>query len=108
MKVGQPISKSLSDDAKIDFKPLSNTQHYNLSSDQSKAQNQPNFITLGKISDQEKIEIIKLGFQLQAEGKLSLKKYYESTDSNSLFQLKGYSIKYEAIRKNKLYQQLKA
>jgi len=70
-------------------------------------QNKTNFITLGKISEEEKIEIVKLGFQLQAEGKISLKKYYESIDSNSLFQLKGYRIKYEAIRKNKFYQQLK-
>jgi len=35
----------------------------------------PIFITLGKISEQEKIEIIQRGFQLQAEGKISLKKY---------------------------------
>ena len=67
-------SKSLSDASKSDFKALSDSQQYNLSSDQSKAQNQPNFITLGKISEVEKIEIIKLGFQLQAEGKISLKK----------------------------------
>jgi hypothetical protein len=45
----------------------------------------PIFITLGTISEQEKIEIIQTGFQLQAEGKISLKKYYESTDPNSLF-----------------------
>jgi hypothetical protein len=63
---------------------------------------------LGKIPEQERVEIIQKGFQLQAEGKISLKKYSESTDRNSLFQLKGYSIKYESIRKNKLYQQLKA
>jgi hypothetical protein len=50
-----------------------------------KAQNRLNFITLGTISEQEKIEIIQTGFQLQAEGKISLKKYYESTDPNSLF-----------------------
>jgi len=62
---------------------------------------------LGKIPEEEQIEIIKTGFQLQAEGKLSLKKYYESTDPNSLFQSKGYSIKYESIRRTKLYQQLK-
>jgi len=62
---------------------------------------------LGKISEEEKIEIIQRGFQLQAEGKISLKKYYESTQKYSLFQFKGYSIKYEAIRKNKFYQQLK-
>ena len=53
------------------------------------------------------VQIIQRGFQLQAEGKISLKKYYEDTETDSLFQLKGYNIKYEAIRKNKLYQQLK-
>ncbi len=79
-------SKSLSDASKSDFKALSDSQQYNLSSNQSKAQNQPNFITLGKIS---------------------LKKYYESTDLNSLFQLKAYRIKYETIRRTKLYQSLK-
>jgi len=62
---------------------------------------------LGKISEEEKIEIIKLVFQLQAEGKISLKKYYESTDPNSLFQFKGYSVKYESIRRTTLYQKLK-
>ena len=36
------------------------------SSNQNKALNGSNFITLGKISEQKKIEIIKLGFQLQA------------------------------------------
>ena len=79
----------------------------NLSSDQSKAQNSPHFITLSQISEQEKIEIIQKGFQLQSEGRISLKKYYEGTDPNSLFQSKGYSIKYETIRRTKLYQTLK-
>ncbi len=40
-------------------------------------------------------------------GKISLKKYYESTDPNSLFQSKAYNIKYESIRGIKLYQSLK-
>ena len=62
---------------------------------------------MGKISEKEKIEIIKTGFQLNQEGKISLKKYYESTQEYSLFQLKGYSIKYEAIRKTNLYKELK-
>ena len=75
--------------------------------DSTLKQNKSNFVTLSQISEEERVEIIKKGFQLQAEGKLSLKKYYESTDSNSLFQLQGYRIKYEAIRKNKFYQQLK-
>ena len=91
----------------------------NISSNQEKALNQPNFITSqdnrvvdvwqspGSLSEQEKIEIIQLGFQLNQERNISFKKYYESKDPNSLFQYKGYNIKYENIRRTKLYQQLK-
>jgi hypothetical protein len=100
-------SKSLSEVKITPVKPLSNTQDYNIPSNEEKALNEPNLITLGKIPEEEQIEIIKTGFQLQAEGKISLKKYYEGTDPNSLVQSKGYSIKYETIRRNKLYQQLK-
>lgn len=50
----------------------------------------------------EDTKIIQMGFRLNQEGKISLKKYYESTDPYSLFQLKGYNIKYESIRRNKL------
>jgi hypothetical protein len=53
----------------------------NLSSTQEKALTEPNFIILGKIS---------------------LKKYYESTEEYSLFQRKGYSLRADAIRKNNL------
>jgi len=70
-------------------------------------QNESNFLSLSQISEQERKEIIQKGFQLQNQGKISLKKYYESTDPNSLFQLKGYNIKYETIRRTKLYQSLK-
>jgi len=107
-------SNVFSEASKIDFKTLSNTQQYNIHSNQKKGLteatqrgNQSNFITLGKISEQEKIEIIQTGFQRQAEGKISLKKYYEGTEIHSLFQSKGYSIKYETIRRTKLYQSLK-
>jgi hypothetical protein len=62
---------------------------------------------LGKISEQEKIEMIQTGFQRQAEGRISLKKYYQGTGEYSLFESKRYSIKYESIRRTKLYQQLK-
>lgn len=71
-----------------------NTIIDNLSSDQEKVQNQSNFITLANLSENEKIEMIQTVFQLQAQGKISLKKYYERTDPYSLFQLKGYNIKY--------------
>ena len=98
-----PLSDAL-EASKSPLKPLSGS---NISYNQKKQQNQSNFRTLGKILEDEQIEIIKLGFQLQAEGKISLKKYYESTDPYSLFQSKGYKIKYESIRRTKLYQQLK-
>lgn len=85
-KVTGMESKSISDPPKIDFQQLSKSEDYNLSLNQEKALNEPNFITLGKIS---------------------LKKYYEGTGESSLFQLKEYSIKYESIRRTKLYQSLK-
>jgi hypothetical protein len=43
---------------------------------QNKAENESNFVTLSQISEEERVEIIQKGFQLQAEGKISLKKYY--------------------------------
>ena len=78
-----------------------------LPSNEEKGLHGPIFITLAKISEEEKIEIIKTGFQLNQKGKISLKKYYESTQEYSLFQFKGYSIKYESIRRTTLYQKLK-
>ena len=99
-------SNVLSEASKMPSDESFQRQQYNIPAKQRLNQG-PNFITLGKIPEQEKIKIIKLGFQLQAEGKIPLKKYYESTDSYSLFQLKGYNIKYETIRRTKLYQSLK-
>lgn len=99
-------SKILSETSTSPFTPLSESRQ-NLHSNQEKAQNRLNFITLRRIPEQEQIEIIQRGFQLQAEGKISLKKYYEGTETDSLFQLKGYNIKYESIRRTKLYQSLK-
>ena len=107
-------SKSFSDVSDIDFQTFSGSQQYNISS----ASQIPKFKPISANQEkglmdrisllwQERIEIIQRGFQLQAEGKISLKKYYEGTETDSLFQLKGYRIKYEAIRKNKFYQQLK-
>ena len=46
------------------FKPRSESQKYNIPLEQKPVQNGANFKTLAKISEEEKIEIIKLGFQL--------------------------------------------
>ena len=75
------------------LKPISESQEYNLLSIHKQTQKQQNFKTLRHISQEEKIEMIQTGFQRQAEGKISLKKYYEGTEIHSLFQSKGYSIK---------------
>jgi len=99
--------ESLSEAPKIPLEPLSESQQYNIPSNEDKGLNQQNFITLGKISEQERIQIIQKGFQLQAQETISLKKYYESTDPDSFFQSKGYSIKYESIRHRPLFKQLK-
>ena len=100
-------SNLLSEAEKRPLKQSLKTEQYNLSSNQKQPQNEQNFITISQISEMEKIEIIQIGFQLQNQGKISLKKYYESTEEYSLFQLKGYRIKYESIRRTKLYQKLK-
>ena len=103
-------SKSLLEDKITPVKSFSGSQQYNISSNQEKGLNGSNFITLGRIPEQERIEIIQSFKLLQSvallrEGKISLKKYYEGVSkANSLFQLKGYRIKYG---KNKFYQQLK-
>jgi len=64
-----------SEASKIDFKNNEPTQEYNLPSNQKKALQKTNFNTLGKIPEEERVEIIQTGFQLQAEGKISFKKY---------------------------------
>ena len=104
---GRLDSNLLSEASKRPLKQSLKTEQYNLSSNQKQPQKEHNFITLSQISETEKIEIIQTGFQLQAEGKLSLKKYYESAAEYSLFQRYRYSIKYETIRRTQLYQQLK-
>lgn len=79
----------------------------NKASEAIKSIPQVQFITLGNISEQEKVEIIKLGFQRNQEKKISLKNYYQGKGESTLFQWKGYQIKYDTIRKTKVYQQLK-
>jgi len=111
-------SDMLSEPSKVPRNDSFHSQKYNLSSIQKQPQNEQNFVTLSKISEQEKISIIQRGFQLQAiakqyvallrEDKISLKKYYESTQQYSLFQRKGYFIKYETIRRTKLYTETKS
>ena len=98
------------------LKQLLQTQSYdNTSASQiplkreiSENQNQISFKTLSEISEDEKINIIQTGFQLNQEGKISLKNYYEGVNEvNSLFQLRGYRVKYESIRRTKLYLKFK-
>ena len=104
---GNLDSNTLSEASKLYFKAGETSEQYNIPSNKKKSLNEHNFITLRKITEQERIEIIQTGFQLQAQETISLKKYDESKDPNSLFQLKGYSIKYESIKRTSLYKSLK-
>ena len=62
-ELSHQISKSFSEDSKIDFKDSKPSEQYNLPLNQKKGLNGSNFITLGNLSDDEKIEIIQTGFQ---------------------------------------------
>ena len=55
------------ENSKIDFKTSSNTQQDDSISNQNEAQNKTNFITLGKIPEQEKIQIIKTRNEVPSE-----------------------------------------
>lgn len=101
-------SNILSEASKMLLNKNSKREQYNLPSEQKQLQNGPNFVTLRQISEKEKIDIVKLGFQLQYEEKISLKKYYEGVNEvKSLSQLRGYRVKYESIRRTKLYLKFK-
>ena len=54
---------------------------------------QSNFVGVANLFEADKIESSKLGCQRNQKGKVSLKKYYQSTEECSLFKLKRYSIK---------------
>ena len=86
---------------------ISRPEGYNTTSNQNEDQKKHKFKTYGKISEEERIEIIQRGFQLNKEGKITLKKYYESTEEHSLFQFKGYSTKYGVIRNKELFKNLR-
>ena len=117
-------SNILSEAPKINETASLTSQQYNgapqtpkfkqISSNQEKARNEEDFTTLSKISEEDKIQIFKTGFRRKLEGKISWKKYYESKDPDSLFQLgllqlEGYNktIKYESARRDTLYKELK-
>lgn len=93
----------LSEDGFDALKALSNVEVCNVSQEKSLMGNGSRFKRLSEISEDENIETIETGFQLQAKGKIFLKNYYQETEKFTLFQWKGYQIKYESIRRTKLY-----
>jgi hypothetical protein len=72
-----------------------------------KPPNEDNFITLANLSEEEKYAIITIGFLDNERKVISLKKYYEGKGEYTLFKSSGYQIKYDSIRKTKLYKELK-
>lgn len=61
----------------------------------------------GQLEPEDKLEIIQRGFELQEKEKISLKGFYEREGINTLFEWKHFKIKYDSIRKDDLYKQLK-
>jgi hypothetical protein len=62
------------------------------------------FRSLAQIPDPEKIEIIKKAFEFESEGEISLRDFYEGDDELSLSQWKGYQIKFQNIKRSKIYK----
>ena len=71
-------SRSLSEASKTLVDTNLKSPQYN--PEQKQLQNGPNFVTLSQISEEEKLDISKRDFQLNQEGKISLKKYSQGTD----------------------------
>ena len=81
-------------ESKHNLKSIETTEQDNLNS---------NFISLKEIDLKDKIDIIGVGFDLNRANKISLKNFYETTGEFSLFQIRGYRIKYNSIRRDKDY-----
>jgi hypothetical protein len=89
----------------LDIEAISNTKRVNSSSLSNKNfQDQP-FFKLHQLDEETQKNIIKEGFKLARRDLIKLKDYYEGTSHpNTLFKLRGYSIKYDSIRKSEIYQ----
>jgi len=60
-------SNILSEAPRIDLRAISNLERHNIPLTKKQAQNEPNFVTLSQISEEEKKKVIETGFQLQVE-----------------------------------------
>jgi len=83
-KVEKVDSNILLDDDRSLLKPSQQSEQYHLSLNQKQAQNAEANATFAKQHNFKTLAI-----QTNQEGKISLKKYSESTDPDSLFQWKG-------------------
>ena len=73
-----------------------------------KYQMEPVFVSPKDLNENEKTQIIMTGFQLNTDRLITLKDYYEGqVNTNSLAKIRGYSIKYESIRRDQVYRKLK-
>ena len=62
---------------------------------------------LGDLPEMEQKQIILNGFDLNRQGLISIRDYYEGEkNANSRLNTKGYSLKYETVRRSELYKQL--
>jgi len=69
---------------------------------------QPLFKTFTALSKEEQISVIIAGNKYRQQNLIKIPDYYEgTTNPHSLFNLRGYSVKYESVRKHPLYKHYK-
>jgi hypothetical protein len=59
------------------------------------------------LEDEELIEILKIAYDLKEKENISFKVFFESSESPSLYQLKGYKLKYNNLRRTKAFRDFK-
>jgi len=67
-----------------------------------------NFKQLKSLDQEEQIQILREGFQINNETEMDLKSYFEGDDDpNTLYCRKGYKLKYDSVRRSLLFKKLK-
>lgn len=89
----------------LDIESILDNEQVDSSSLSNKSFKQQEFYLLSQLDEETQIAIIQEGFQFLRRRQIKLKEYYEGTSNKySLFNLRGFSIKYDTIRKSDLYK----
>lgn len=73
----------------------------------NKVNRNSDFMSSTNLEDEELIEILKIAYDLKEKENISFKVFFESSESPSLYQLKGYKLKYNNLRRTKAFRDFK-